>query len=601
MQTTSALYNTILADEYHWFESKLVIDGVGTYGETQLFAMSTSTQMFQDAPTIGKAVAQEIDVKMLLPSVDIPVMAKLMPYTRVCNATQQSEWLPQGVFYIDTRERTKNNDGLDVLTIHGYDAMLKAEQMYNGRITGDSTDIQMVDEIAYQMGVSVDARTTAMMTNAYTIPLPTGYTYREVLGYIASMYVGCFIMTEEGKLRLVSLLELPPETNYLIDQVGDVITFGSGEVEEHTVSGAIASFTTDDRPLADCTCTINPVQDLHGYANPWPAGGGKNLCPKFTTATNNGVTFTVQDDGSVKLSNTATAAATLSVNIENTIVEKLRGQTVTFSGYSTAQIHCQLRIGVGSSYTYPTSSNGAKTVSIPADCDSLRFDIRVTNGTNANGVTVYPQLERGSIVTAFEPYSNICPITGHTGLKVYDEAEYDPTATPKVTVSWQSAAGTVYGGTLDVTTGELTVTHQVAVFDGDEAWGVYASSEATMVSVSGANYPVPGYDATPQIVCDSFSPATRRSIATNAVNGVGILNATTIIFYYEGASTVAEWKSYLSENPVTVLYPLATPLTYQLTPTEITTLIGQNNVWHGANGNISVTYETGGEATRILV
>lgn len=230
MQNTSALYQTIMGDDNHWFESKLVIDGVGTFMENELFSIVTSTQMFQKTPTLGKAVAQEITVKMLLPSASIPSMAKLMPYTRVCNASDQSEWLPQGVFYIDTRERTKNNDGLDILTLHGYDDMLKAEQMYNGRITGDSTDIQMVNEIAYQMGVSVDARTTAMVTNGYAIPLPTGYSYREVLGYIASMYVGCFIMSEIGELRLVSLLELPPETNYLIDQVGDAITFGGDRI-----------------------------------------------------------------------------------------------------------------------------------------------------------------------------------------------------------------------------------------------------------------------------------------------------------------------------------------------------------------------------------
>ena len=230
MQTTSALYNTILADSNHWFETKLLIEGVA-YTETQIFSINTHIEMFQNTPTIGKAVAGEIEIKMLKPSVDIPIMATLQPYVRVCNATDQSEWLPQGVFYIDTRETTKNQDGLDVLTIHGYDAMLKSEQMFeSSTITGDSVDTDMVDEIASIMGVSVDARTYSLMTNAYTVPLPTGYSLREVLGYIASMYVGCFIMTEEGKLRLVSILELPPETNYLIDQVGDAITFGGDRI-----------------------------------------------------------------------------------------------------------------------------------------------------------------------------------------------------------------------------------------------------------------------------------------------------------------------------------------------------------------------------------
>ena len=230
MQSTSALYQTIISGD-HWFETRLIIDGVGTYGETDLFAMSTTHEMFHNSPTIGSAVAGEITVKMVYPqNVTIPTMAKLLPQVRVCNATQQSEWISQGVYYIDTRERTVTDYGESVLELHGYDAMLKAEQMYNGRITGDSTDIQMVNEIAYQMGVSVDSRTTALMTEAYTIPLPTGYSYREILGYIASMYVGCFIITDEGKLRLVSITELPPETNYLIDEQGDAITFGGDRI-----------------------------------------------------------------------------------------------------------------------------------------------------------------------------------------------------------------------------------------------------------------------------------------------------------------------------------------------------------------------------------
>lgn len=230
MQNTSSLYRTILADPKSWFETQLIIDGVGTIDESQLISIETSIAMFRGAPTIGMAVSGEIDVEMFLPSTGLPSMACIRPQVRVCNESQQSEWLPQGVFYIDTQEHTKNSDNLDVLTIHGYDAMLKAEQMYNGRITGDSIDIDMVDEIAYQLGVELDSRTTALMTAAFTIPFPVGYTYREILGYIASMYVGCFIMTDEGKLRLVSVLELPEETNYLIDQIGDAITFGGDRI-----------------------------------------------------------------------------------------------------------------------------------------------------------------------------------------------------------------------------------------------------------------------------------------------------------------------------------------------------------------------------------
>ena len=231
MQNVSALYTSILAGD-HWFETKIVIDGVGTFNESQLFSVSTNHQMFSTTPKVGMAVAGQIDIKMIYPTAGIPTMACIRPYVRACNATQQSEWLPQGVYYIDTRERTKNDTGLSLVSIHGYDAMLKAEQMFDGgsTITGDSTDTTLVAFIAGKMGVSVDSRTYTLMNAAYTFPLPTGYTYREVLGYIASAYAGCFIMTEEGKLRLVAIYDIPPETNYLIDHAGNAITFGGDRI-----------------------------------------------------------------------------------------------------------------------------------------------------------------------------------------------------------------------------------------------------------------------------------------------------------------------------------------------------------------------------------
>ena len=113
--------------------------------------------------------------------------------------------------------------------------MLTAEQYWhdNGSLnwsSGTVTDRAMVGNIAEIMDISVDARTWDIMINDYQIPMPMQYTLREILGYIASMYAGCFIITEVGQLRLVSLLELPPETNLLIDNAGDYIVFGEDRI-----------------------------------------------------------------------------------------------------------------------------------------------------------------------------------------------------------------------------------------------------------------------------------------------------------------------------------------------------------------------------------
>ena len=283
MQNTSALYRQLYALQNHWFETKVNINGVD-YHEDQLFAVSTSSQLFARNPEVGKAVAGEINVTLINPADDIPIMAVVRPYVRVCgyivaaeqprviggivyltdassingediatldgaainsdivyypNITelQQSEWLPKGVYYIDTRQTSHNDDGVTLMELHGYDAMLKAEQywgddmMPSGGWPEDGlTDIQVVQMIAAKIGVAVDSRTVTDMDGGYKIPMPIGYTLREVLGYLAAPYLGCFIITEQGKLRMVSILDLPPETNYLIDNAGYAITFGGTRI-----------------------------------------------------------------------------------------------------------------------------------------------------------------------------------------------------------------------------------------------------------------------------------------------------------------------------------------------------------------------------------
>lgn len=244
MQNTSPLYDSILADDNHWFESQLIIDGVGTFGEDQLFSIETTTEALNNLPQVGIAAAGEINVKIAFPGsgggtpidprTDIPPMAKLIPKVRVCHDSDDpdelhSEWLPQGIFFIDTREYTDCPDEI-VVTFHGYDAMLKAEQYYPDTAhTWPYTDIDVVDEIADIMGISVDSRTYEWLTAAYQIPLPASYTMREVLENIAAAYAGNFVISAEGKLLFIPLCGFaePTDFDYLADENGNALVFGN--------------------------------------------------------------------------------------------------------------------------------------------------------------------------------------------------------------------------------------------------------------------------------------------------------------------------------------------------------------------------------------
>ena len=279
MQKVSGNYERLRNSQSKEYEHRVVIDWVGTFEESfPLFSVNTDINLFQGAPKIGKAVAGEIDLSMMSPNVAIPTRACVRPYVRaygivdkssaatvideqiVCQDSNyssgvitintpvtvsgenvifpvdgeeyiESEWIPQGVFFIDTREVTANNNNVNVLTIHGFDAMLKAEQDYaSNDVVGDNYDTAYVRAIASAIGVEVDDRTWVIMGTGYIIPFPLGYSMREILGYIAASYAGCFVITDEGKLRLISLPDIPSETNLLIDQIGDVILFGGDSI-----------------------------------------------------------------------------------------------------------------------------------------------------------------------------------------------------------------------------------------------------------------------------------------------------------------------------------------------------------------------------------
>lgn len=246
MQTVSSTYTSIMAGS-HWFETQLEIRQpnanvsnltndtlIGTYGEDKLFSVSTNSQMLQSTFEIGGAIAAEIDIKMVEPTEYIPPMAMLIPYARVCNDTQHSEWLMQGVFFIDTRQHTVSSAGEDVLILHGYDAMLKAEQMHSKIVT--RTDVQLVESIArVGMGLKdannnalVDPRTWAIMTQNYSFTVTPSYAMRDTLRNIACAYAGWFVMTDVGYLRLITASEFPKETNYLVTEDYEPIVFGTG-------------------------------------------------------------------------------------------------------------------------------------------------------------------------------------------------------------------------------------------------------------------------------------------------------------------------------------------------------------------------------------
>lgn len=167
--------------------------------------------------------------------------------------------------------------------------------------------------------------------------------------------------------------------------------------------------------------------------------------------------------------------------------------------------------------SYPTDTASGDPATFPDGADGVPVKSLTVNISAVQAGSGDPSPE------------NNRPISGWTGA-VLSHSGADTSDPETVSVSWQSEAGTVYGGTLDVTTGVLTVTHgQIASYAGETLPGKWISDR------------------------DKYAAGTSPSTGAQ------------------------------------VVYELANPETYQLAPHQVRTLLGENNLWSDA-GEVAVEY-----------
>lgn len=232
MQSVSTTYSSIWNPATAIRQHKAVIAGTEYTEQNILGNPETRRTMFAGwgSPGIGGCPAAQLEIAVF-PQNIIPRMAKIELYTRLAQidpdtgeTTTASEWLPKGVFYIDTREEDRVSGAL---VIHAYDAMLKGEATY--WMEGDTGEwprscTTVVNDICALMGVELDDRT--ILDPTIMVPFPNDWTMREILGYIAAAHCGNFVINEMGLLQLLGFGQEPQTRGVLVDQSGNAITFG---------------------------------------------------------------------------------------------------------------------------------------------------------------------------------------------------------------------------------------------------------------------------------------------------------------------------------------------------------------------------------------
>lgn len=177
------------------------------------------------------------------------------------------------------------------------------------------------------------------------------------------------------------------------------------------------------------------------------------------------------------------------------------------------------------------------------------------------------QIEVGSTATAYEAFNG--------------------TTYP---IDWTDEAGTVYGGSLDLTTGVLTVDTAVRIYDGVNNKFNLISDSGSYKFITDSTFVTNGYATTA-----SNDPPTLWSNLYKCV-GVSVLGNTYISGGYfrvcadPSFTDVASFNAFLQTNNLVYVYKVTQPTTFQLSETQIATYLGVNNFWSNSNGSMDVEY-----------
>ena len=359
--------------------------------------------------------------------------------------------------------------------------------------------------------------------------------------------------------------------------------YQGGDVpEEKTIAFTDIITVTDAlaRPAVDLQSEITATQNLNGYDYPWVGGAGENLLDpniKFPNEAQFGLTITSADGYNFSYTGTATSSG----NIYSTNVSLADAVILPAGTYISKNGTLSLYKANGG-WLKNQYSGVAFTIDEPFYVRNFYWEIIEGRTYNTNS---FIALAKGSTApSAWTPYENICPISGRTEVNVTRTGNE-----PYEGDTFNTELGrTVYGGTLDLTTGELKITHAYVDL-GDLTWTTSLSSYTP--NLFGA-YINNKKDGNTNFITTSYRTVKKpeMSLANGEATGrtKTIDEPMTYIFVKDERATTAEEFTTLVTGQKMV-YELATPQTISLTPTEVMMLENNNTIWADA-GRVQLTY-----------
>lgn len=282
----------------------------------------------------------------------------------------------------------------------------------------------------------------------------------------------------------------------------------------------------------------------------------------------NGVTWTVNENGSITLNGTSTNH--ININSSSLNIPVTEGETYTISATNILAGNIGFKELNGADIWVLSKYSLTKTKIITSDMQTtnVKFSIYIPPSNTFNNVTITFQLEKGNQATTYVPYQSqsynitlgnleFCKIGDYQDYIYYDKSAdkwYKYGAIGKVVFD-----GTEYweGGSSATVSTNYTYVYTQAI-DNLAKTGVYTCFNNKLDTLNG-----------PMLADTSVSTDT-LSCGSSGYNRVRIMILTSRL----SSANVNGFKNWLSNNNVTLYYILTTPTTTEITNS---TLIAQLN------------------------
>lgn len=354
-------------------------------------------------------------------------------------------------------------------------------------------------------------------------------------------------------------------------------------------SGNPASFVDGSASnLVECETEIVPVQDLHGYSKPWIGGAGKNKIDyslAVYSLSDQGMTYNI-NNGRVEFSGTPT----LNVYIVTKTFSNLPDGNYKIIINTDANFNFQLYETGG---LQNLVKNGETSFTMDSTKTGYMIAIRPTVNTPTSGYFEIMIINASETYTSFEPYANICPISGHSSVTINVSPSNDSSQGVDTTIQ---LGDTYYGGTLNAVTGELTVDRAIVTIDGNETgvtWTDIGNNMRSSILNLVVLHNVPPSTGANADAISNYLEKVPRNYSTDVSgfywydeNQVYIKLPKSIL----ASADTTGCNQYLQAHNLDICYELATPITVQIPPTTINTLLGQNYISSEDTENIDVVY-----------